>query len=114
MKKLIALFLIICLATVAFASCRARSDRAENNGIVTDDTSRRTDTSDKTTTDRKDSKDSTGMSNGSNTSDRSSGDMSATDTDGNILDDAGNAVSDAVRGATDAVDDILGGRDTRN
>lgn len=114
MKKLIALFLIICLASAVLVSCRAGSDRAENNGIVTDDTSKRTDTGDKTTTDRNDGKDTTGMSNGSNTSDRSSGDMSATDTDGNILDDAGDAVSDAVRGATDAVDDILGGGDTRN
>ena len=107
MKKLIALILVVCLISVVFTSCRAGSDRAENNGIVTDDTTKRTDTSDKTTTDRND---------GGSTSDHTSEDTNSGDTsDGGILDDAGDAVSDAVRGATDAVDDILGGgRDTRN
>ncbi|MBQ4561177.1 MAG: hypothetical protein IJA55_02455 [Clostridia bacterium] len=97
MKKLIALILVVCLVSVVFVGCRGQKDRAENNGIVTDDTSRRTDTSD-----RNNGNDST--------SDRNTADMNGRDTsDGGILDDAGDAVSDAVRGATDAVDDILGG-----
>ena len=109
MKKLIALILVVCLVSVVFVGCRGQKDRAENNGIVTDDTSRRTDTSnnDDNTSDRNNGNDST--------SDRNTADMNGTDTKDGILNDAGDAVSDAVRGATDAVDDILGGgNDTRN
>ena len=103
MKKLIAVCLILCALTLCFTACMRDKDRAENNGVVTDDTTRRTETTDKTTT----SKTTTGK----NTTDKSTTDKN----DGGILDDAGNAVSDAVEGVTDAVDDMLGGTsDTKN
>ena len=114
MKKLTALILVICLVGVVFVACRARTDRAENNGIVTDDTSRRTETTDRTTTNRDNGKDTSDKKK-DDTTDRDSDDTKTTDTKDGMLNDAGDAVSDAVKGATDAVDDILGGgKDTRN
>lgn len=112
MKKLIAIFLILSAVAVCFTGCMRGKDRAENNGIVTDDTTNRTDR-----TDRNNGADSTSnRNNGNNTTDRNTGNTNGTDTKGGgILDDAGDAVSDAVRGATDAVDEILGGtKDTAN
>ncbi|MBR4880648.1 MAG: hypothetical protein IKU19_01870 [Clostridia bacterium] len=111
MKKLIAIFLILCAVMLCFSACMRGKDRAENNGVVTDNTTKATDTEGKTATNR----------NNGNTTDMTSGttDRNKNNTtdkkNGNILDDAGNAVSDAVEGATDAVDDILGGgKDSTN
>ncbi|MBR6513457.1 MAG: hypothetical protein IKT46_01355 [Clostridia bacterium] len=105
MKKLITVLLVLCLATAIFVACRARTDRAEDNGIVTDGTTKMTDTTNRNT---------------DNTTTDKSTDKTTTDTDTKsrsqrILDGAGDAVSDVVRGATDAVDDFLDGiRDTGN
>ena len=98
MKKLIAICLILCAVALCFTACMRGKDRAENNGVVTDDTTKRTETTDKTTTEK-------------NTTAKTTTDKK----DGGILDDAGDAVSDAVEGVTDAVGDIIDGtKDTAN
>ena len=102
MKKLIAVCLILCAVALCFTACMRGKDRAENNGVVTDDTTKRTETTAKTTTDK-------------STTARTTTAKNTTDTKDGLLDDAGDAVSDAVEGVTDAVDDILGGTtDTKN
>ncbi len=101
MKKLIAICLILCAVVICFSACMRGKDRAENNGIVTDDTTKRTETTDRGT-DR-------------TTTDRTTTAKTTDKKDNGILDDAGDAVSDAVEGVTDAVDDMLGGtKDTAN